>query len=144
MNSALCGFCYQFAKQITNQLTSWQVAVAPNTVAETVSILRGLRPKYESHHDVKISDAALVAAAQLSERYLADRVLPDKAIDLVDEATSKVRMEASLKPEAVDRLERRIGQLESERKGLVRSALLYSQHLCLTPTVLLLFWKGGT
>lgn len=88
------------------------------TVEDTISILRGLREKYEVHHGVTIRDAALVAAATLSNRYITDRFLPDKGIDLVDEACSKLRMEIDSRPEEVDQLERRILQLEVERQAL--------------------------
>uniref|UniRef100_A0A383VLZ4 Clp R domain-containing protein n=1 Tax=Tetradesmus obliquus TaxID=3088 RepID=A0A383VLZ4_TETOB len=98
---------------------------APN-VHETLSILRGLRHKYEAHHGVRINDAALAAAAALSDRYLPDRHLPDKAIDLIDEAASKVKTDLVLKPEALDRAERRIRQLQAERKVLLRVAELDS------------------
>jgi ATP-dependent Clp protease ATP-binding subunit ClpB len=89
----------------------------PN-VEDTVSILRGLKEKYEVHHGVRISDGAIVAAATLSHRYITDRFLPDKAIDLVDEAASRLRMEVDSKPEAVDELDRRIVQLRIEREAL--------------------------
>ncbi|KAF6253273.1 P-loop containing nucleoside triphosphate hydrolase protein [Scenedesmus sp. NREL 46B-D3] len=98
---------------------------APN-VHETLSILRGLRHKYEAHHGVRITDAALAAAAALGDRYLPDRHLPDKAIDLIDEAASKVKTDLVLKPEALDRAERRIRQLQGERKVLLRVAELDS------------------
>jgi ATP-dependent Clp protease ATP-binding subunit ClpB len=94
------------------------VVVNEPTVEDTISILRGLRERYEIHHGVKIKDAALVAAAVLSSRYIADRFLPDKAIDLVDEAASKLRMEIDSMPAALDELERRIMQLEIEREAL--------------------------
>src|SRR5690606_13639056 len=81
-------------------------------------ILRGLKEKYEVHHGVRITDSALVAAATLSNRYIADRFLPDKAIDLVDEAASRLRMEVDSKPEALDELDRRIMQLKIEREAL--------------------------
>src|SRR5207253_1065372 len=83
-----------------------------------ISILRGLRERYEIHHGVKFKDAALVAAAVLSNRYISDRFLPDKAIDLVDEAASKLRMEIDSMPAELDELERRIMQLEIEREAL--------------------------
>ncbi len=89
----------------------------PN-VEDTVSILRGLKEKYEVHHGVRINDGAIVAAAALSHRYITDRFLPDKAIDLVDEAASRLRMEVDSKPEAVDELDRRIVQLKIEREAL--------------------------
>jgi ATP-dependent Clp protease ATP-binding subunit ClpB len=94
------------------------VMVTEPTVEDTISILRGLRERYEIHHGVKIKDAALVAAAVLSNRYIADRFLPDKAIDLVDEAASKLRMEIDSMPAELDELERRIMQLEIEREAL--------------------------
>jgi ATP-dependent Clp protease ATP-binding subunit ClpB len=94
------------------------VMVSEPTVEDTISILRGLRERYELHHGVKIKDAALVAAAVLSHRYIADRFLPDKAIDLVDEAASKLRMEIDSMPAELDELERRIMQLEIEREAL--------------------------
>src|SRR5206468_3731914 len=94
------------------------VMVSEPTVEDTISILRGLRGRYESHHGVKFKDAALVAAAVLSNRYISDRFLPDKAIDLVDEAASKLRMEIDSMPAELDELERRIMQLEIEREAL--------------------------
>jgi ATP-dependent Clp protease ATP-binding subunit ClpB len=94
------------------------VFVGEPTVEDTISILRGLRERYEQHHKVRIKDAALVAAAVLSHRYISDRFLPDKAIDLVDEAASKIRMEATSMPAELDEVRRRIMQLEIEREGL--------------------------
>ena len=94
------------------------VMVSEPTVEDTISILRGLRERYEIHHGVKFKDSALVAAAVLSNRYIADRFLPDKAIDLVDEAASKLRMEIDSMPAELDELERRIMQLEIEREAL--------------------------
>src|SRR4026208_1585801 len=94
------------------------VFVGEPTVPDTISILRGLNEKYELHHGVRISDAALVAAATLSNRYITDRFLPDKAIDLVDEAASPARMQIDPKPEALDELDRRIIQLKIEREAL--------------------------
>jgi ATP-dependent Clp protease ATP-binding subunit ClpB len=94
------------------------VFVGEPTVEDTISILRGLRERYEIHHGVKMKDSALVAAAVLSNRYIADRFLPDKAIDLVDEAASKLRMEIDSMPVELDELERRIMQLEIEREAL--------------------------
>ncbi len=94
------------------------VLVSEPTVEDTISILRGLRERYETHHGVKFKDAALVAAAVLSNRYISDRFLPDKAIDLVDEAASKLRMEIDSMPAELDELERRIMQLEIEREAL--------------------------
>ncbi len=94
------------------------VMVKEPNVEETISILRGLRERYELHHGVRIQDAALVAAAQLSNRYITDRFLPDKAIDLIDEAAAKLRTELQSMPEALEGLERRLLQLEIEREAL--------------------------
>ncbi|MGR4864378.1 ATP-dependent chaperone ClpB [Caulobacter sp. LARHSG274] len=94
------------------------VFVQEPTVEDTVSILRGLKEKYEVHHGVRISDSAIVAAATLSNRYIADRFLPDKAIDLVDEAASRVRMQIDSKPEELDEIDRRLVQLKIEREAL--------------------------
>ena len=94
------------------------VFVDEPTVEETISILRGLKEKYEVHHGIRITDSAIVAAATLSHRYITDRFLPDKAIDLVDEAASRLRIEAESKPEAIDELDRRIIQLKIEREAL--------------------------
>ena len=94
------------------------VFVGEPSVDDTIAILRGLKERYEVHHGVKITDAALVAAAQLSHRYIADRFLPDKAIDLVDEAASRLRMEIDSVPIEIDVIERRIMQLEIERQAL--------------------------
>jgi ATP-dependent Clp protease ATP-binding subunit ClpB len=94
------------------------VFVAEPTVEDTISILRGLKEKYELHHGVRITDAAIVSAATLSNRYITDRFLPDKAIDLVDEAASRLRMEVDSKPEEIDELDRRIVQLKIEREAL--------------------------
>jgi len=94
------------------------VLVKEPTVEETISILRGLKEKYEIHHGVKITDAALIAAATLSNRYISDRFLPDKAIDLIDESSSKLRIEMDSQPEELDELERKIMQLEIERQAL--------------------------
>jgi ATP-dependent Clp protease ATP-binding subunit ClpB len=94
------------------------VFVEEPTVEDTVSILRGLKEKYEQHHKVRISDSALVSAATLSNRYITDRFLPDKAIDLVDEAASRLRMQVDSKPEELDEIDRRIMQLKIEREAL--------------------------
>ena len=94
------------------------VFVAEPTVEDTISILRGLKDKYEVHHGVRISDSAIVAAATLSNRYIADRFLPDKAIDLIDEAGSRVRMAVDSKPEELDEIDRRAVQLKIEREAL--------------------------
>jgi len=96
------------------------VMVSEPTVEDAVSILRGLKEKYELHHGVRITDAAIVAAATLSNRYITERFLPDKAIDLVDEAGSRLRMAVDSKPEAIDELDRRIVQLKIEREALKR------------------------
>ncbi|MBL1202916.1 MAG: ATP-dependent chaperone ClpB [Nostoc sp. GBBB01] len=95
-----------------------QVYVDQPSVEDTISILRGLKERYELHHGVKISDSALVAAATLSARYISDRFLPDKAIDLVDEAAAKLKMEITSKPEELDEIDRKILQLEMERLSL--------------------------
>jgi ATP-dependent Clp protease ATP-binding subunit ClpB len=97
-----------------------KVYVAEPSVNDTISILRGLKERYEVHHGVRITDAAIVAAAQLSNRYITDRFLPDKAIDLIDESASKLRIEIDSMPEELDTLERRIRQLEIERQALLR------------------------
>ena len=94
------------------------VYIAEPTVEDTISILRGLKEKYELHHGMRIIDSAIVAAATLSNRYISDRFLPDKAIDLIDEAASRLRMEADSKPEEIDELDRRIIQLKIEREAL--------------------------
>ena len=94
------------------------VFVGEPTVEDTISILRGLKEKYELHHGVRITDAALVSAATLSNRYITDRFLPDKAIDLMDEAASRIRMEVESKPEEIENLDRRIIQLKIEREAL--------------------------
>src|SRR5216683_1685469 len=94
------------------------VFVGEPSVQDTISILRGLKERYEVHHGVRIKDSAIVAAATLSHRYIADRQLPDKAIDLIDEAGARIRMEIDSKPEALDRLDRRIIQLKIEREAV--------------------------
>ena len=94
------------------------IFVGEPTVEDTISILRGLKEKYELHHGVRITDGALVSAATLSHRYIADRFLPDKAIDLMDEAASRLRMEVESKPEEIETLDRRIIQLKIEREAL--------------------------
>ncbi|MCQ0969273.1 ATP-dependent chaperone ClpB (plasmid) [Paracoccus sp. TK19116] len=94
------------------------VMIEEPTVEDTISILRGIKEKYELHHGVRISDAALVAAAELSHRYITDRFLPDKAIDLVDEAASRLRMEVDSKPEELDQLDRQILQMQIEAEAL--------------------------
>jgi ATP-dependent Clp protease ATP-binding subunit ClpB len=97
-----------------------KILVGEPTVEATIAILRGLQQKYEVHHGVEITDPAIVAAAELSHRYITDRFLPDKAIDLIDEAASKVRIEIDSKPEAMDKLDRRLIQLQIERAAVTR------------------------
>ncbi|MCD8563206.1 MAG: ATP-dependent chaperone ClpB [Alphaproteobacteria bacterium] len=104
------------------------VFVSEPTVPDTISILRGLKEKYELHHGVRITDSAIVAAATLSNRYITDRFLPDKAIDLVDEAASRLRMEVDSKPEEIDELDRRIIQLKIEREALKKESDKGSQE----------------
>ncbi len=99
-----------------------QVYVDQPSVEDTISILRGLKERYEVHHGVKISDSALVAAATLSSRYISDRFLPDKAIDLVDEAAARLKMEITSKPEELDEIDRKILQLEMERLSLEKES----------------------
>lgn len=96
------------------------VFVAQPDVEDTITILRGLKEKYEVHHGVRITDGAIISAAQLSDRYIADRFLPDKAIDLVDEAASKLRIEIDSMPEEIDAIDRKIKHLEIEREALKR------------------------
>jgi len=103
------------------------VFVPEPTVEDTISILRGLKEKYEQHHKVRISDSALVAAATLSNRYITDRFLPDKAIDLMDEAASRLRMQVDSKPEELDELDRRIIQMKIEREALKKETDRSSQ-----------------
>jgi ATP-dependent Clp protease ATP-binding subunit ClpB len=97
-----------------------KILIEEPTVEDTVSILRGIKERYEVHHGVRIADSALVAAAQLSHRYIPDRFLPDKAIDLIDESASKLRIEIDSMPEELDSVERKIRQLEIEREALLR------------------------
>lgn len=106
------------------------VLIEAPSVEDTVSILRGLRERYESHHGIEIQDAALIAAATLSNRYITGRFLPDKAIDLVDEAASKLRIEIDSMPEEIDEINRRIMQLEIEREGLKREKDDASSQRC--------------
>ncbi len=105
-----------------------QVLVDQPTVEDTISILRGLKERYEVHHGVRIADSALVAAAVLSSRYIADRFLPDKAIDLVDESAARLKMEITSKPEEIDEIDRKILQLEMERLSLGRESDAASQE----------------
>ena len=99
-----------------------KVLVDEPTVEDTIAILRGLKERYEVHHGVEITDPAIVASATLSHRYISDRQLPDKAIDLVDEAASRIRMEIDSKPEEMDRLDRRLIQLKIEREALKKES----------------------
>ncbi|CAQ78351.1 ATP-dependent chaperone ClpB [Aliivibrio salmonicida] len=99
-----------------------KVIVDEPTVEDTIAILRGLKERYEIHHHVEITDPAIVAAATLSHRYISDRQLPDKAIDLIDEAASSIRMEIDSKPESLDKLERKIIQLKIEQQALVKES----------------------
>ena len=98
------------------------VFVSQPTIEDTISILRGLKEKYEAHHGVRITDPAIIAAATLSDRYIADRFLPDKAIDLIDEAASRQRMQVDSKPEELDELDRRIMQLKIEQEALKKES----------------------
>src|ERR1700733_3993221 len=105
-----------------------KILVGEPSVEATIAILRGLQQKYEVHHGVEITDPAIVAAAELSHRYITDRFLPDKAIDLIDEAASKVRIEIDSKPEAMDKLDRRLIQLQIERAAVTREKDKASQR----------------
>ena len=107
----------------SRRIRRWNAAFSRSIVEEpaveaTIAILRGLKERYEVHHGVRIQDAALVAAATLSHRYIADRFLPDKAVDLMDEAASRLRMELDSMPTEIDQLERQIMQLEIEQNAL--------------------------
>lgn len=104
------------------------VMVSEPTVEDTISILRGIKERYEQHHRVRITDAALVSAADLSNRYIADRFLPDKAIDLVDEASSRLRMQLDSMPEEIDTLERQLTQLQLEEQALLKEDDVHSQE----------------
>ncbi len=99
-----------------------KVLVGEPTVEDTIAILRGLQERYELHHGVEITDPAIVAAAELSHRYITDRFLPDKAIDLIDEAAARIKMEIDSKPESMDRLDRRIIQLKIEREAVKKES----------------------
>jgi len=98
------------------------VLVAEPTVEDTIAILRGLKERYEVHHGVRIKDAAILAAATLSNRYISDRFLPDKAIDLIDECAASLRMQIDSLPVEIDEIERRILQLEIERQALLKES----------------------
>ncbi|MBU2514902.1 AAA family ATPase [bacterium] len=97
-----------------------QITIGEPSVDDTIGILRGLKGKYEVHHGVRIKDSAIIAAARLADRYITDRFLPDKAIDLIDEAASSIRIEIDSRPTSIDKNDRRIMQLEIERKGLIK------------------------
>src|SRR5688572_10108124 len=97
-----------------------KVMIDEPTVEDAISILRGLKDRYETHHHVRIKDEAIIAAVELSHRYIADRFLPDKAIDLIDESAAKLRLEMNSMPEELDELERKIRQLEIEREAIKR------------------------
>jgi len=105
-----------------------KVVVDEPSELDTIAILRGLKERYEVHHGVDITDSAIIAAAKLSQRYITDRQLPDKAIDLIDEAASRIRMEIDSKPEAMDRLERRLIQLKIEREAMKKEEDEASKH----------------
>lgn len=107
-----------FEKDAALERRFQKVLVGEPTETDTIAILRGLKPKYEVHHGVEISDSAIIASAKLSSRYITDRQLPDKAIDLMDEAASRIRLEMDSKPEELDRLDRRLIQLKIEREAL--------------------------
>ena len=107
-----------FEKDAALERRFQKVLVGEPTETDTIAILRGLKPKYEVHHGVEISDSAIISAAKLSSRYITDRQLPDKAIDLMDEAASRIRLEMDSKPEELDRLDRRLIQLKIEREAL--------------------------
>ena len=109
-----------FEKDAALERRFQKVFVDEPTIEDTISILRGLKERYEVHHGVRITDSAIVAAAELSSRYINDRFLPDKAIDLVDEAASKLRIEIDSLPEELDTIERKIRQLEIEKQALLR------------------------
>ena len=99
-----------------------QVLVGEPSVEDTIGILRGLKERYEAHHGVRITDAALVAAATLSDRYITDRFLPDKAIDLIDEAASRLRMEIDSRPVEIDELQRAVDRLKMEELALEKES----------------------
>ena len=102
--------------------------VSEPTVEDTIAILRGLKERYEVHHGVRIKDAAIIAAATLSHRYISDRFLPDKAIDLIDEAAASLRMQIDSLPIEIDEIERRIMQLEIERQALLKETDAHSKE----------------
>ena len=98
------------------------------TVEDTIAILRGLKERYELHHGVKIMDSAIIAAAKMSHRYITDRQLPDKAIDLIDEAASRIKMELDSKPESLDKLDRRIIQLKNAARSCKKMKKMLVQN----------------
>jgi len=104
------------------------VIVSPPSVEDTISILRGLKERYETHHGIRITDSALIAASTLSDRYISDRFLPDKAIDLIDEAAARLRMEITSEPQELDQIKRRMMQLEIEREALKKEKDKASQE----------------
>ena len=104
-----------------------QVYIAEPDVEDTITILRGIKDKYEIHHGIRITDAALISAVTLSDRYISDRFLPDKAVDLVDEAAAKIRMEINSVPEVIDDARRRLLQLEVESEALKKEKDLRSK-----------------
>lgn len=112
-----------------------KVLVDEPSVEDTIAILRGLKEKYATHHGVQILDSAIIAAAKMSHRYITDRQLPDKAIDLIDEAASRIKMEIDSKPEALDKLDRRLIQLKMQLEAVkkmktqaVRPKLLFENR----------------
>lgn len=107
-----------------------KVMIDEPSVEDTIAILRGLVAKYEAHHGVSITDDALIAAVTMSKRYIADRFLPDKALDLVDEASAKVRMNLDSMPEALDEINRKLMQMEIERVSLKKMILLQHKNVC--------------
>ena len=123
------------SRRIRSERRFQQVLVEPPSVEAAVAILRGLKERYEIHHGVRIQDAALVAAAVLSDRYLTGRHLPDKAIDLVDEAGSSLRIEIDSVPTEIDVVERRIRQIEIERLALAKETDAVSESVSRISTV---------
>ena len=121
-----------------------KVLVSEPTEEDTIAILRGLKERYEVHHGVDITDSAIIASARLSQRYITDRQLPDKAIDLVDEAASLIRMEIDSKPEEMDRLERRLIQLKIEREALKKMRMLLHLSAKTSSNQTLPDWKRNT
>jgi ATP-dependent Clp protease ATP-binding subunit ClpB len=117
----------EYRKNMSRRTLRWRGASnrsswASPAVEDTISILRGIKEKYELHHGVRITDSAIIAAATLSNRYITDRFLPDKAIDLIDEAASRLRIEAESKPEKLDELDRRMIQLKIEHEALKKES----------------------